>query len=338
MKKLILFVFVLVVGSVRGQNLPCSVLPSNFWCYTSTYLDTLDLSIDTSLVIIDTTNSCNTWALGHSYKPFFDSITSPFGIVTDTVEPYDTSVNCIFLVKVPSDFFWGTTILFFEHKFQTDSLFDGGYIEYSCDYGQNWRLINGNDWQSQGPPEIINYSNYLGLPESNWNQVMPALHDTIPSFTGANVDWQWSGLQLVWYLPVMKPDENRWQECFNLLWNNTDTLYFRFNFESDDVNNGKAGWMIRKIVFGTSDTPSSIPEFSTLPLKLFPNPATEKISIELPPNSGALSSVVISDISGNVALRATEVREIDVSTLSTGIYFVLVETDKFVLRQKLVKQ
>jgi hypothetical protein len=83
---------------------------------------------------------------------------------------------------------------------------------------------------------------------------------------------------------------------------------------------------------------NGIGENNLIPLKLFPNPATEKISIELPPNSGTLSSVVISDVAGNVALRATEAREIDVSILSPGIYFVLAETDKFVFRQKLVKQ
>ena len=91
------------------------------------------------------------------------------------------------------------------------------------------------------------------------------------------------------------------------------------------------------------EIPSSIKEFSSLPLKLFPNPTTEKISIESPPNSGKLSSIVISDIAGNVVASPLtplqgERGTVDVSTLSPGIYFVLVETDKLVFRQKFMKQ
>ena len=184
-------------------------------------------------------------------------------------------------------------------------------------------------WQNNDAPTFINGHNYFGLGE---------LGDTLPSFTGTNADWEWSGIQLVWVIPVMQPDENRWQEC----WDNMDTLYYRFTFESDSVDNNKAGWMIRNIVFGWNDLSGSISEFSSLPLKLFPNPATEKISIELPPNSGALSSVVISDIAGKVvASPLTPLqgeRGVDVSSLSPGIYFVLAETDKLVFRQKLIKQ
>lgn len=332
MKKLILFVFVFVVGDVNGQSLPCSVLPNEFgqYCNSGVWLDTLDFTNDSSLIEIDTSNSCLQWQIGHSYKPVFDSITSPFGIATDTISSYLTNVKCSFIIKQQGNLGLNGSLLFFEHKYESDSLFDGGYIEYSCDYGQNWRLINGYDWQINSPPQMINYYNYLGLP---WGSAS-YLHDTIPAFTGSNENWQWSGIQILWYLPVMRPDENRWEEC----WQNTDTLYYRFTFESDSVDSGKAGWMIRKIVIGGNGLFGSISEFSSLPLKLFPNPATEKVSIELPPNAGALSSVVISDIAGNVALRATEEREIDVSTLSPGIYFVLVETDKFVFRQKLVKQ
>jgi hypothetical protein len=335
MKKLILFVFVLVVGNVRGQTYyPCSVLPVEIqhWCESQIYIDTLNIAEEIDLIVIDTSNSCSLWNIGHSYKTVFDSISSPFGLVTDTLLPYGANLKCSFIVKSKQHF--STSLLFFEHKYETDSLFDGGYIEFSCDLGENWRPIINADWQPWGAPEEINYYNYLGLPDSYYNQTMPSLHDSVPSFTGKNNAWQWSGFQLIWYRPSIQPDENRWDECGNF----SDTIYYRFTFESDSIDNSKGGWMIKNIVIGSTDQPSSIFEFSSLPLKLFPNPATEKIAIELPPNSGKLSSILISDIAGNVALRATEAGEIDVSTLSPGIYFVLAETDKFVFRQKMVKQ
>ncbi len=336
MKKLIPFLFVMVEGNVRGQTYyPCSVLPSEFqqWCYTAVYLDTFNIAEDSALIVIDTTNTCTTWDKGHSYKTVFDSATSPYGLVTDTLLPYATGVKCSFIVKQPMEWFFYPTLLFFEHKFDNDSLLDGGYIEYSCDHGINWRYMTRPDWQQNQPPLMINFHNYAGLPNSYYNSNMPALHDTIPAFTGTNGDWQWSGVQFVWTLPVMRPDENRWQECYN-----TDSMFYRFTFESDNIDNARGGWMVRNIVAGWNDIGGSVSEFSSQPLKIFPNPASEKVSIELPPNSGKLSSIVISDIAGNVALRATDAREIDFSTLSPGIYFVLAETDKFVFRQKFVKQ
>jgi len=334
MKKYLLFLFVLMVCNARAQTyFPCSVLPPEFqqWCYTAVYLDTLNIAEDSASILIDTANACTTWDKGHSYKTVFDSASSPYGLVTDTLFPYPTDVKCSFIVKQHMDWFLFPTLLFFEHKFDNDSLFDGGYIEYSCDHGLNWRYLTRPDWQQNQPPLMINFDNYAGLPESYYNINMPALHDTIPAFTGTNSDWQWSRLQFIWALPVKRPDESRWQECYN-----TDTLFYRFTFESDDIDNARGGWMIRKIVVGWNDIGGSVPEFSALPLKIFPNPATENISLELPPNSGHLSSMVISDIAGNIVLRTTEAREIDVTTLSPGIYFVLAETEKFVFRQKLI--
>lgn len=342
MKKLFPFLFIFVYINSQGQSLPCSVLPPDFWCNSFTFLDTLDLTQDSALIDIDTLGGCNTWVLGHSYKTVFDSSASPLGLVTDTISPYGINVNCGFILKVPSDFFWGTTIVLFEHKYDTDSLLDGGYLEFSCDYGQNWRKINSTEWQQDQPPLMIKYFNYAGLPNSFYDNTMPALHDTIPAFTGTNGEWQWSGIQLLWYLPVMKPDENRWQDCFNIMGGGNDTLYVRFNFESDGINTGKAGWMIRNIVYGTSDLGGSIAEFSSQSLKIFPNPASQNISIELPPNSGKLIQIRIMDIAGRETSTLTpQIQErgtIDVSYLVPGIYFVLAETDKFVFRQKLVKQ
>ena len=332
MKKLIFFVFVLVAGNARGQDLNCGDLPLEFqpWCNNYVWLDTLDLVSDSNLIVIDTSNSCAQWQMGHSYKSVFDSASSPFGLVTDTILPYSPNVKCSFILKQPLQVTFYPSILFFEHKYESDYQADGGYIEYSCDHGQNWRTITLEGWQNNEPPYIINGHNYFGFGE---------LGDTVPSFTGTNGEWEWSGIQLVWGIPVMQPDENRWQECWDVM----DTLYYRFTFESDSIDNSKAGWMIRKIVIGWNDIGGSISEYSSQPLKIFPNPAAEKISIELPPNSGKLSNILISDIAGNVVASPLtplqgERGTLDVSTLSPGIYFVLAETDKFVFRQKLIKQ
>jgi len=340
MKKYLLFLFVLALNVAKGQTYyPCSVLPPEFssWCYQVAYLDTLNLEEDSSLIVLDTSNNCNTWQLGHSYKPVFDSVNSPFGIVTDTLNSYGNNLNCSFILKIPTDHFYGTTLLFFEHKYETDSLLDGGYIQYSCDQGQNWRLLTTNGWQQNGSPILVNFFHYLDEP-------MPVIHDSIPAFSGTNGDWQWSGIQFVWYIPVKRANENRWLGCSDFGW---DSIYFRFTFDSDSINNNKAGWMIRNIVYGSNDLVGAVAENHTQALKIFPNPTTDKISVELPTGIGKLKNIRLMDITGRVISFLPEAAKnssgsskfvVDVSSLPSGIYSISAETEKFVFRQKLVKE
>lgn len=341
MKKYLLFLLALFATNIKAQQLPCNVLPPEFmnWCWENAWLDTLNLSDDTNAVFIDTSNACNLWQLGNSYKPVFDSASSPFGIVTDTLLSYPVAVNCSFIVKQPlfGNSFWGNPVILFEHKYETDSLRDGGFIDYSCDNGQNWNLINGLQYGQNGYPIQINYHNYLGFPDSYWNQTAPKILDSIPAFTGRNENWEWSGLQLLYIFPLAKPESHRGGYC-----SLEDTLYIRFNFLSDSIDNGKSGWMIRNIVLLWTDVGGSVNEHSLQPLSVFPNPADETISFELPHElKNEKISVEILDILGNKALvtyKEVPRHVLNISLLSPGVYFLLAKAENGIYRGKFVKQ
>lgn len=77
------------------------------------------------------------------------------------------------------------------------------------------------------------------------------------------------------------------------------------------------------------------------PLNLFPNPAGDKINVELPPGAGVIKAVSMMDVAGRTSLvprPSSPFTVIDISHLPPGIYFVVVETEKGVFRQKLVKK
>jgi hypothetical protein len=66
--------------------------------------------------------------------------------------------------------------------------------------------------------------------------------------------------------------------------------------------------------------PSGVATINTTDIKWYPNPATSQISIESPV---AVKVAVISP-DGKVVLSATDVTTINVSSLSTGVYLLLI--------------
>jgi PKD repeat protein len=72
-------------------------------------------------------------------------------------------------------------------------------------------------------------------------------------------------------------------------------------------------------------------------LKLYPNPASDHITVEAP----SASSIIIRDITGRtvVTKELNEVKsEIDVSTLSRGTYFMILNMNGMITQKKFIKQ
>ena len=93
-------------------------------------------------------------------------------------------------------------------------------------------------------------------------------------FSGRSNDWLSTKLEWVHYLAYPKLDYTIPQ----------DTVLLRFNFISDDHNTDKEGWMIDdiniySIIVGGG---GSVEEYNRdIIIKVYPNPASEHISIEL---------------------------------------------------------
>ena len=265
----------------------------------------------------------NIWQIGRPQKLFFDSAFSRSkSIVTDTINNYP--INCIssFTLSLHNinngnpDFFPGVPYIIFIHKFDTDSLYDGGFIEVSYNSGTTWNNIL-----------LDSITNFNNNPETGFEQFdnnFYTINDTIiggiPAFTGKSNGWvqtmfQWDGCFYTWHI---------------------DSILIRFTFKSDTINNAKEGWLIDNLQFGTYEC-ESISKIQQSHLKIYPVLANDKLTIE---NSFLeKNTIAMVDIKGNVIFRENNISEklvVDVSKLKKGIYFVKFSTDKFTESKKII--
>ena len=70
-------------------------------------------------------------------------------------------------------------------------------------------------------------------------------------------------------------------------------------------------------------------------LLLYPNPASNELRIN---TDKPVRSISVSDINGKAVKINRSNNTIDVSNLSSGLYFIQVETEKGILREKFVKE
>lgn len=209
-----------------------------------------------NLIKIDSSQPNNAWQIGKPQKIFFNAAASlPNAIVTDTINPYPvnnlSSFQFVIKESFPNAWEAGQLPFFqFPHKFDTDSLKDGGYIEVSYNGGINWMNI-------ANAPEIINY---CGLKDT--------ILAGIKAFTGSS---NWSNCNAAWTgwcgTPPPLPD----------------SIIVRFTFKSDNVQTNKDGWMIDNITFGTSGCPNGVINNPALvnEIEIYPNPISSFATIQL---------------------------------------------------------
>ena len=75
--------------------------------------------------------------------------------------------------------------------------------------------------------------------------------------------------------------------------------------------------------------------FSENILLLYPNPASNQIQLE---TEGLIKSVLVADVNGKAVEVNRSNKVIDISNLSSGLYFIQVETENGVFREKFVKE
>jgi bilirubin oxidase len=77
-------------------------------------------------------------------------------------------------------------------------------------------------------------------------------------------------------------------------------------------------------------------EYANRKLRLFPNPASDRLKIDL--LTAKNFEVSISDISGKVVAMYTNQKEIPVSTLAAGLYFIRVSDERGTIVEKFVRE
>lgn len=268
-------------------------------------ISTLDLEIDTS--------SQNLWQIGVPNKPFFDTAYSaPNAIFTDSINPYASDVNCYFDVIIPNDTYGMNKIISFKHKYETDTLVDGGYIEVSYDMGQNWNNVIHDD--------TVHSVEYLGF--ENMYSENDTLKDNHFGFSGTSEEWITTRIQWVWALPIKSSIP--------------DTIIVRFNFISDNMQTNKAGWMIDDIVISYGEFFGSVEEYDNQnAYEFFPNPMDNHATIQFNNPDQSDCQLVIFDQTGRIVRSNDKTRTNEFKfgrdELNSGIYYFQIRSTKSIL-------
>jgi hypothetical protein len=235
---------------------------------------------------VDITQTNNLWRIGTPSKTTFNSAYSvPYALITDTLNTYSNGNISSFEFVIRTD---DATFISFWHRFNTDTLADGGVIEVSTDGGASWtNIINAVQFT------LTNFYSNANTISSNSNK---------PGFTG-NSGWVKSTI---------------YGSALNF-------VRFRFTFTSDNTNTNKDGWMIDSFDFTCLGT--GINEIGlNSPFHSFPNPTSNFISIRSD-NSLKIKTIAIKDILGKTILT-TDKTTIDFSQFDSGLYFMEIMTDK----------
>lgn len=260
----------------------------------------------------------NIWEYGIPSKSFFDgSLSGDKTLITDSTESYPTLVDDYFLLSIPSseDFYsWPEGILSFYHKYQTDSLFDGGLIEISYDGGESWtNLVD----------DVNNVeSNFIGLYSDT-----DTIEGGIPAYTGSSDDWNYAEFHWIWVALLKSAIPEI--EALPIL---------KFRFISDENDSQKDGWMIDQIVFRGYDYSGGIDRSNHKNIEIYPNPCSDFIYLDFPQDC---ERVNIYNIDGKLitARESNGIKQIDVSELSPGIYYYVVhDNENNLYSGKLVKE
>jgi hypothetical protein len=294
-----------IISNINGQ---ITVTPANL-----IFEDTLSFQPRSSWISLpDSVN--NIWEIGAPGKTNFNSgYNDNVAILTDSIDFYSNNCDNSFNITIPwSEHYWGEGILSFYHKFDTDTLQDGGIIEISYDMGNSW--INILD-------DIFHIStNFIGLYEGT-------LADGNYGFSGKSDGWQYVELYWHWVALLKKKSASE----------SLDTPIIRFRFISDNNNTNKEGWMIDDIIFRGYDVLGNIKNIENDNVQIYPNPSNDYIGFNSLNKMFEGFSFSLFDASGNLVKNAVFHQRIDISDLSRGIYFYRLQKDGKVLTGKVVK-
>jgi len=141
----------------------------------------------------------------------------------------------------------------------------------------------------------------------------------------------------VYFYTILGATQN---EHFNYTGNlETETAYLLQDVAEEIVMTNYNYW--RNIV-DTMATDAKPLENEFLSLNLFPNPANEKITVEIANDVGQKYNLSVFDACGKKVISKNQINrnkfEIDISGLNEGIYICEIKSDKMIVRKKILKR
>jgi hypothetical protein len=303
MKKLILkgIIFLYIICDINGQS-PIYEARGNL-----IFEDTLEFHPLHSWIIINNPET-NIWEIGKPEKKFFNAAyTGNLAILTDSVDNYSINCDDYFYITIPrAEYEWGEGILSFYHKFDTDSLIDGGVIEMSYDNGITWlNVLDG----------------YYNVPQDYLNLYEDTIKGGKYGFSGKSNIWQY--VEIYWAWIILAKTTNKY----------LDSPMIKFRFISDENNTNKEGWMIDDIVFRGYEIVPATSNIEKSILMVYPIPSNEYLLIEFHNENSKDLIFEIYELHGR-SVKSQKIinNQIYISDLKNGIYFYKIFNDKEIVK------
>lgn len=283
-----------------------------------------DAIVPCSFILIDTLNHSNIWQKGSPKKTYFnDALSLPNAIITDTINPYPINNHSSFDICMPTlldssyQSFMSTSVSFM-HKINSDTLNDGGYIEFRYYKDSSWsNWINiADDTLSHNYCDYFNCKNLYGSQDTLFNGQA--------GFSGTT-NWIETTLQWVWNGPR----------------NNirADSICLRFNFVSDGVNTNKDGWMIDNIWLEDNSFAGGLEENNyNHKIEVLPNPVSSVSTVILKGQDSLSLSAELYNIFGQKVKDFPEIRNntftIERGIHESGIKFLVLKNESKIIAVK----
>lgn len=334
MKKHILFILIFLIYSHSfSQTIDSS------WCGMSSgsiaridsSFSMCDSSSNFNVIIESTVN--NLWQKGKTTK-FGTSNTrdTSCAIMTDTLNSYSTNNTSAFHFLLPErnpgDSYFNYYFKFW-HKFDTDSLLDGCWLEFSDDTGNTWHRIdslNGWGWSNQFFQNGFNCCNvYTNTIQSSF-QSFDTLLNGHKGWSGNSNGWRHTALWLTLALPI-KPNRS----------NPINAV--RFVFQSDSIQTNKSGWIIDELNIGYVIGPGGIENLiSSKQLPIYPNPSSSGVFTISYPTNFVKGTMEVYTIHGQKLISTALNKQLDLSKYSKGCYHYKITFDTSTYSGMLIKE
>ena len=293
---------------------------SNSFSQNWAYRDTCTFESFPFPLVIDSTVN-NIWQIGQPSKVFFDEAYSiPYGIITDTINTYPINCNSCFTIILDQEknpWIYAYSTIRFKHKFDTDSLFDGGYLEISYDNGTTWQNVIDDSISTTYPTSYfmeIRYNDFYSSDDT--------LSQGVPAFSGRSNGWIESSVEY---------------ENLGVKKSVPDTVLIRFCFVSDQNDNSNEGWMIDDIALEVY-IPSKVENTEINQIIICPNPLVNQSTIQYLGNT-KIVGLRVFDMSGKAILfKDVEIDQIVLKRgdFTPGTYLIQVITTDNIISSKLI--
>jgi Zn-dependent metalloprotease len=212
----------------------------------------------------------------------------------------------------------GTFELSFMHYVSTEDSWDGANIKYSID-GSSWALLPGSAFTANA---------YNGLINNNGNDNPMAGEPAFTGSDGGSTSGSWGRSNI---------------DLSGLGVTANSTVQFRWEMGTDGCN-GREGWYVDDISVYNCEMSLSITDFEGLQndIRVFPNPSNGEYTLKNINNIDLIKAEIF-DINGRLIntidlSNGQSLQTIDITQVTSGIYFMNVHAKKATQVIKLIKQ